>query len=200
MLEHLSQKLRYFKMLCPVIMFWTAVGPTLYCPWRPPAQTGCCVHCPSLCRSGVYLHRGLVPRQTSAAADQRPVLSALWRPSIPDQQTPVQWPRLRRTRCRPGECLPLTPDQWRRPFTGWQGGGLLFACRTPSRCVSPAASPSCWPGVWSGSLWLTRWRLCSGVSSRLLIGWRGLNRCSPSRPHCTTWARSSAHLSCVSTR
>lgn len=30
------------------------------------------------------------------------------------------------------------------------------------------------------------WRLCSGLSSRLLIGWRGPNSCSLSPLHCTT--------------
>lgn len=75
-----------------------------------------------------------------------------------------------------------------------------FTCRIPYRCVFLAASPSYWLGVWSGWWFWIRWQLCSGVSSRLLSGRRGPDRCSVCLPCCTVLARSSPQLSCASTR
>lgn len=63
-----------------------------------------CSHCPSFCRSGVHMHRELVPYPTSAAAGHRPVCDALWRSSVTHQHSQVQWSRVCWAHCRPGEC------------------------------------------------------------------------------------------------
>lgn len=55
-----------------------------------PSLNASCVHCLSLCRSRLYLHRGLIPHPASAAADPRTVLSALRRPSVSHQHASVR--------------------------------------------------------------------------------------------------------------